>query len=68
MKIQIHGKELFKVECGKKLLGVCNGLALFFNIHPWIMRLIFIGLVFIHGIGLILYLIGAILMPKETFR
>lgn len=68
MKIEIRGKKIFKVECGKKLFGVCNGLALFFNIHPWIMRAIFIGLGLIHGIGILLYIVAAILLPKEEMR
>ena len=68
MKIRIRGKEIFKVECGKLICGVCNGLALFFNIHPWIMRAVFIGLALIHGIGIFLYVIGAVLLPKEEKR
>jgi phage shock protein C len=44
--------------------GVCGGIAEYFGIDPVIIRLIFVVLVFIHGIGILLYIILAIIMPK----
>lgn len=62
----MSNKKLFKVEEGKMLFGVCNGYARFFNIDPTIIRLVFAGLSFFGGAGVILYLISAIIMPQEN--
>lgn len=54
--------------------GVCSGLAAYFNIEPWIVRLIFILMLFINviippfislfGFGVLLYIILWIAVPK----
>ncbi len=47
----------------KVLAGVCGGLAEYFNIDPLIVRSIFIGLAFIDGSGIILYVLLWIFTP-----
>lgn len=50
----------------KMLFGVCSGLAKKIEIDPTIVRLIFALLVFMGlGMPIIVYLILAIIMPKE---
>lgn len=46
------------------LLGVAGGVAEYFNADPVIIRVIFVLLVFANGIGILLYLLLALLMPK----
>lgn len=46
------------------LLGVAAGVAEYFNADPVIIRVIFVLLVFANGIGILLYLLLALLMPK----
>ena len=55
-----------RLQKGKNriLLGVAGGLAEYFKIDPVIVRVIFILLVFANGLGVLLYLILALLMPK----
>lgn len=48
----------------RKLLGVCGGIAEYFNIDPTIVRLIWVFLVFCMGTGVLAYLIAAIVMPE----
>jgi phage shock protein PspC (stress-responsive transcriptional regulator) len=55
-----------KLQKGKNriLLGVAGGIAEYFKIDPVIVRVIFILLIFANGLGVLLYAILALLMPK----
>ena len=59
-------KKLYRTE-GKAamLAGVRGGIAEDFNIDPSIVRLLWAALTFIWGLGLILYILAAIIMPDE---
>ena len=46
------------------LLGVCGGIAARYGLSPFIVRLIFVILIFPAGIGILPYLVLALLMPK----
>jgi len=43
--------------------GVCGGIAEYFKVDPVIVRLAFVVLVLINGVGILLYIILAIIMP-----
>ncbi|MCQ2058184.1 MAG: PspC domain-containing protein [Bacteroidaceae bacterium] len=58
-------KKLFRSSSDKKLCGVCAGLAKYFDLDPTIMRVIFIVLFFCGCVGLLAYLILALVMPVE---
>ncbi len=47
------------------IFGVCGGLAEYFDISPFLVRLLFVLFVLIGGAGIPLYLILAVLMPGE---
>lgn len=49
----------------KKLCGVCGGLAEYLDMDSTLMRVIFILLAFVGCIGLIGYLILALIMPVK---
>lgn len=58
-------KQLMRNPEDKMLMGVCSGLANYLNIDPVIVRLVFVLLViFGNGIGFLVYLLLAILMPE----
>lgn len=59
-------KRLYKSTTDKKIFGVCGGLAEYFNIDPVIIRVIWAVLVLFWGTGLLLYLIFAFVLPKDT--
>jgi len=46
--------------------GVCSGLAAYFGIDSVIIRIIFILLTFVKGLGLIIYLVLFFIMPKAN--
>ncbi len=58
-------KKLYRSLSDKKLLGVCGGLAEYFDIDATIIRLIFVFLVLACGAGILGYLICALVMPVK---
>lgn len=60
-------KKLYKIEEGKKLDGVCGGIAEYFNIDANLVRLIWALVTLCTvGVGLIGYLVCAVIMPKKS--
>ena len=58
-------KRLCKVKKGKKICGVCTGIAQYFNTDPTYIRLIWVFLSFVFGSGVLAYLICAFIFPDE---
>ncbi|MFA4957386.1 MAG: PspC domain-containing protein [Candidatus Methanoperedens sp.] len=56
--------RITKSKTDRVIDGVCGGLAQYYRIDPVIVRLIFVLLLFINGIGFFIYIILAIIMPK----
>lgn len=44
--------------------GVCAGMGAYWNIEPWILRLIFVFVTMMGGLGIIVYLILYIVLPE----
>ncbi len=59
-------KKLYKIEAGKKLCGVCGGIAEYFNIDPTIIRLAWVVFTALGGSGIIAYIICAIVFPNKS--
>jgi phage shock protein C len=59
----MSNKKLTRKE--GKILGVCAGLGDYLDIDPTVIRLGFLLLVFGLGTGVLLYLILAVVMPKD---
>ena len=60
-------KKLYKIEEGRKIEGVCGGMAEYLNVDPTLIRVIW-ALVALGsaGVGLIAYVICAVIMPKKS--
>ena len=58
-------KKLYRVREGKKIAGVCGGLAKYFDVSPTVVRLLFVLFVAAFSSSLIAYIILMIFMPKE---
>ena len=58
-------KRLYRSTNDVMLAGVCGGLAEFLGIDPTIVRLIWAVLSFSAGMGIWLYIIAAIIIPKD---
>ena len=59
-------KRIYKKEEGKKIFGVCGGIADYFNIDPVIIRIIWGVLGLAYGTGIVLYLVCAFVFPNES--
>lgn len=57
-------KRLVKSK-DRKLFGVCGGIADYFGWDPTIVRIGFAVLVLAYGVGILGYLVAAIIMPNE---
>ena len=59
-------RKLTKGESFDSMIsGVCSGISDYFGIDVTILRFIWIMLTFYHGVGLIPYIILAIIMPNK---
>jgi len=58
-------KRLYRSRKDKIIGGVCGGIAEYFNIDPVWVRLVAVLLALADGIGIILYIIAWILIPKN---
>lgn len=58
-------KRLYRSTNDVMLAGVCGGVAEFLGIDPTIVRLIWAVLSFSAGMGMWLYIIAAIIIPKD---
>ncbi len=59
-------KRLYKIEEGRKICGVCGGIAEYFNVDPTLIRLGWIILGCAAGCGLVAYFIAALIMPNKS--
>lgn len=58
-------KKLTKSQKNKMAAGVCGGIAEYFNIDATIVRLLFVIVALLKGMGLLFYLIAAVLIPSK---
>lgn len=61
-------KKLYRLEKkdGALLAGVSGGIAEYFNVDPSLVRLITVALCLAGSLGLWLYIIAAIILPKKS--
>ena len=58
-------KRLYRSRSDRMLWGVCGGLAKYFDMDPTIVRVIAVLLVFANGLGILAYIILAIVVLLE---
>lgn len=56
--------QLYRSKKDRIIAGVCGGLAEHYKIHPSVIRILFVILVFFNGFGILLYIMLAILLPE----
>jgi phage shock protein PspC (stress-responsive transcriptional regulator) len=59
-------KRLYKINDGAMVAGVCTGLAAYLNIDVTIIRIFFVVTTVFWGLGGLLYLVMALLVPSAT--
>lgn len=58
-------KRLYKSEDNKVLFGVCGGIGEYIGLDPTVVRLLWALLCLLMGGGILLYIIAALLIPRE---
>lgn len=64
----MNSKRLYRSRRDVMICGVCGGIAEYFDIDPTIVRLIAVVLIFGWSSGLLAYLVGAIIIPKNPYQ
>lgn len=63
--MEIKTKKLYRSQKDKILFGVCGGLGDYFEIDSTIVRIVFILLTLMSGVGIIAYIIFLLVVSKE---
>lgn len=58
-------KKLYRIRDGKKIAGVCGGIANYFDVDPKMVRILCAALCLAYGSGILAYLLCVIFVPKE---
>ena len=58
-------KKLYKINEGKKIDGVCGGIAEYFDVDATLIRLAWVVFCVLGGSGILAYIIAAIIMPRK---
>ena len=58
-------RRLYRSRSDRMVWGVCGGLAKYFDMDPTIVRIIAVLLIFANGLGILAYIIMAIVVPLE---
>ena len=58
-------KRLYRSASDRMLLGVCGGIGEYLNVDSTIIRLLWAILVFWGGIGILAYLVAAVIIPGQ---
>lgn len=61
-------KKLYRSRESRVIGGVCGGIGEYFEIDPVLVRLIFLILFFVFGVGLITYIIAWIIIPERPLN
>ncbi len=61
----MSNKKLYRSKRQSVIAGVCGGLAEYFDIDVTIIRLIWAVAFFMGGVGLLAYIVAAIIIPKN---
>ena len=61
----MNRRSLYRCRHDRKLAGVASGLAEFFDLDVSLVRILWILSIFIGGMGILLYIVMAIIVPME---
>ncbi len=61
-------RRLYRSRQHRVLAGVCGGIGEYLGIDPVLVRLGFVALSLMSGVGVLLYLAAWVLMPEEPRR
>ena len=59
-------KRIYKIRDQKKLCGVCAGVAEYFELDPTLVRVLWAAISLGYGVGVIAYIICAVVFPDKS--
>jgi len=64
-EMENQDKRLYKSRSNRVISGVCGGIGEYFGIDPTVLRIVLVVLIFFKGVGLLIYFIAWLCMPKR---
>lgn len=61
-------KRLYRSRTDRKICGVAAGIAGYFGVDPTLVRLLWVLAFFGFGVGLLAYIIAAMVIPEEPYN
>lgn len=58
-------KKLYRIKHGKKLAGVCGGVAEYLNMDPTVVRALWAIISLFAGTGVLAYIVCAFVIPEK---
>lgn len=58
-------KKLYRIKNGKKLAGVCGGVAEYLNMDPTVVRALWAIISLFAGTGVLAYIVCAFVIPEK---
>ena len=65
MSDEFRSKQLRRSRKNRVVAGVCAGLAEYFGIDVYIVRLLFAAFACLGGVGILLYLVAWLILPED---
>lgn len=59
--------NMYRSRENKKIFGVCGGIAEYFEMDAFILRMLFVFVTLFFGFGFFTYIILALMLPKKNF-
>jgi phage shock protein C len=64
-ELKPQAQRLYRSRRERMIAGVCGGLAQYFNVDPVIVRVAFVALGLATGVGLLAYIVLALVVPER---
>ncbi len=61
-------KRLYRSDDDRIIAGVCGGIGEYFSIDPVLIRIIGVVSLFVHGAGVIVYILAWLLIPRKPLE
>ncbi|MDD5750880.1 MAG: PspC domain-containing protein [Candidatus Pacebacteria bacterium] len=58
-------RKLYRSRHERIIAGVAGGLSEYFSVDPVLIRIIFVALALVHGLGILIYIVFMLIIPNE---
>jgi len=60
-------KRLYRIREGRKLCGVCGGIAAYLELDPTVIRVVWVIGTLFAGAGILAYIACALIIPEQPY-